>query len=361
MPVEQRQRQLAEAAPVDRALEAIARRPGGERHQEARVRPRRVQQRRRLEQEIAVQVELGGAAARQQREHRLREPQLQRLAGEPARAGHGRVLRHRVPDVGDRDAGAGVDRRLERKQRQHVIDGRRDPDHALGAPHPDRRADEMHGPQPSALEARLEPEIEIRRVDADEHGDALGDQPPGERPAHRDELGQPAEDLDEAAHRQRLQRIPGLAAGRLHPRTGDTDEADPGMARAHALDQRRRQRVARRLAGDDAEREGTRRNRRIRHPVARAPGSESANESTAQADCSAAHSLPPHLSTRVVSSVASLAPCAPPARDDLFTGSQRTMPRPAMSRKATSGARTGVSAAAATSRARASSSDRFSR
>ena len=72
VPVEQRQRQLLQAEPVERGLEAVARRPRGERHQEARVGLRVVDRRGGLQHEIAVHVELGGAASRQQREHRLR-------------------------------------------------------------------------------------------------------------------------------------------------------------------------------------------------------------------------------------------------------------------------------------------------
>ena len=84
----------------------------------------------------------------------------------------------------------------------------------------------MHGAHAAALEPRLEAEVEVRRVDADEQRHALAaTRRDASARRMRDELGQVADDLDEAAHRQRLQRVPRLAAGRLHPRSGDADEA----------------------------------------------------------------------------------------------------------------------------------------
>ena len=80
MAVEQRQRQFFEPETVDRRFEAVARRPGRERHQELRIRPHRMERFGGPEHELAVHVELGRATARQQREHGLGEAELQLLA-----------------------------------------------------------------------------------------------------------------------------------------------------------------------------------------------------------------------------------------------------------------------------------------
>ena len=62
-----------------------------------------------------------------------------------------------------------------------------------------------------------------------------------------------AEDLDEAAYGELLDRIPRLAALGLHLRARDAREANAGMPRANRADQRRGERIARRLARDDAD------------------------------------------------------------------------------------------------------------
>ena len=62
-----------------------------------------------------------------------------------------------------------IDRRLHRKQAQHAIGAAADLLGALLAPGPDRRADVVHGAQAGLLQALLHAEIEVRRVDADDH------------------------------------------------------------------------------------------------------------------------------------------------------------------------------------------------
>ncbi len=104
----------------------------------------------------------------------------------------------------------------------------------------------------------------------------------------------------EAAHGQALQRRPGFAAGRLHPRTGNAGEADRRIVAADCVDERSAQRVAGRFARNDSDRDRRR--------------------------------------------------CPQTAH--------RTMPRPLSARNATSGASSGNSAAAFDSDSRASSSDR---
>mgnify|MGYP003694605919 CR=1 FL=1 len=98
----------------------------------------------------------------------------------------------------------------------------------LAAPCPYGRTHEMHGAHAMPLEVALEPEIEIRRVDPDEHRDRHIEQPPSERAAQSPQLRNAGHHLGKAADRERFERRPDFAAGRLHFRPGDTDEAHAG-------------------------------------------------------------------------------------------------------------------------------------
>ncbi len=111
----------------------------------------------------------------------------------------------------------------------------------------------MHGANTAPLELRLESEIELGRVDADEQRHARAQQPRAKVAADANQLGDVPEHLDEAAHGELLDRIPRLAALGLHLRTRDASEANAGMPRADRTDQRRGERIARRLARDDAD------------------------------------------------------------------------------------------------------------
>jgi len=95
-----------------------------------------------------------------------------------------------MADVVEGNARGAVDRRLEREQGEHAIDGRRDRLHALAAPRPHRRAHEVDRADAAALELRLQAKVEVRRVDADEQRDALGDQARAKLWTYAEELGQ---------------------------------------------------------------------------------------------------------------------------------------------------------------------------
>ncbi len=202
-------------------------------------------------------VELGRPASGQEREHGLRQAELELLARLASRRCGRGVLRQRVPDEGDRDSGRLVDRRFEREQRENPVDGAPDLCHSLASPRPHRRTDEVHGARTVALQLALEREIEIGRVDADEHRHAFGKQSARQRATDGEDLGQPGEDLRDAAHGERLERVPCLAPGLLHFRSRDADETSTRYPRTYRLDQHRRQRISRRLACDDSDRDGT--------------------------------------------------------------------------------------------------------
>jgi len=154
----------------------------------------------------------------------------------------------------------------------------------------------MDGAHALPLEAALEAEIELGRVDADEQRSPRCAQPAIHVAPDAHELGQMPDHFNDAAHREAFLRMPRLAASAFHARTRNAGEAHAGNAFAHCGDQLRAERVARRLAGDDAD----------------------------------------------------------GGRGCIH---QRTMPRPAVSRNAASGASTAADFASAAMRARAASSE----
>ena len=116
-----------------------------------------------------ISVDLRAPAARQHRDDRA-------AFGEPefaARAGVSRLERdfvgERMADIGRRDARLFHQRGFEREHAQHVIDGLRDLLDAPAAPRPDRRATKCTVGMPALAQRLLEPEVEVGRVDADEH------------------------------------------------------------------------------------------------------------------------------------------------------------------------------------------------
>ncbi len=82
-----------------------------------------------------------------------------------------------------------VERGLEREQREHPAGRTADGAQPLRAPRPHRRAHEMDGTDAPPLQAPLEPEIEIGRVDADEQRNARGDEAPRDPAPQGDQSG----------------------------------------------------------------------------------------------------------------------------------------------------------------------------
>ena len=101
------------------------------------------------------------------------------------------------------------------------------------------------------------------------------------------------QDLEQSHDGEFLGVREALAAGRLHARPRDADEARPRRARADRLDQRGAQVVARGLAGDEADRERTRRSHQrmmLRSLAARKStnGASSGCDGTSARSCSVA-------------------------------------------------------------------------
>src|SRR5262249_27822288 len=82
---------------------------------------------------------------------------------------------------------------------------------------------------PACLQRFLETEVEIGCVYTDEQIGRLGDQAPFQFTANAQSRRQQAQDLDIAAHSQRLRGEPGLKARGLHLRTTETE--NPGRRR----------------------------------------------------------------------------------------------------------------------------------
>ena len=61
--------------------------------------------------------------------------------------------------------------------------------------------------------------------------------------------------FDVATQRERRNRIPGLAASIFHSRPGDSRKTHARDALANCADQRRAKRIARRFAGNNADRD----------------------------------------------------------------------------------------------------------
>ena len=104
--------------------------------------------------------------ARQKRYDRLLQIQLQKAALLIAIDIRRDDIRKWMADIGCRHAGLGIDRRLEREHQQHVINRLANLLHALPAPGPNRRADEMDNGLAAGAKGQLEIQIEVRRVDA---------------------------------------------------------------------------------------------------------------------------------------------------------------------------------------------------
>ncbi|MNP05924.1 hypothetical protein D3C76_978880 [compost metagenome] len=94
----------------------------------------------------------------------------------------------------------------------------------------------MHGLDTGLTQFEFDIEIEVRRIDTDEHIGFRGDQVGDQLLAPRQQLAQPAQHFHQAHDGQTLHREIRGQAFSLHQRTTDTDELDRRVAsleRAH--------------------------------------------------------------------------------------------------------------------------------
>ena len=188
------------------------------------------------------------------------------LFGKPeAAAGRGTVLapelfRERVADEAGLDAVPPAELGLEREQGEYPVDRPPDLGRAIGPPRPHRGADVVDGGDPGPPEPAFEREVEVRRVDPDEHVRGGGFEAPRETPPLRDQLDEAPDRLEEAHDREALHREEGVEPERLHLRAADPAEPGLGLGSADGAHEPRPEQVAGHLAGDD--RDGGPRHRR---------------------------------------------------------------------------------------------------
>ena len=146
-----------------------------------------------------------------------------------------------------------IERRLERKQREHHVHGSRDLREPVTPPRPDRRTDEMDGPDPGPAQRKLQREIEVRCVHADERVGRVLAESPGQAPTHRNQLQIAAEHLEQPHDREPLHRVQRLAACRKHSWPRDAFEARARNAVPERPNEAACKHVSGRFAGDDGE------------------------------------------------------------------------------------------------------------
>ncbi len=153
---------------MEDGFKILARLPADQRHQKLRRRQRLEDFRGCAQHELAVHLELGHAASRQQRERGFSRVELEdfaRLA--PARRG-GSFRGQRMTDESNRQTCRRIQRRLEGEQRQQPVGRTRDRVDALASPCPDRRTHIVDRAHASPLERGFQAQIEVGCVDADE-------------------------------------------------------------------------------------------------------------------------------------------------------------------------------------------------
>ena len=166
-----------------------------------------------------------------------------------------KLVGERVPDEDRAQARRVVHAALERQQAQHQVEEARHARRAPAPPGPDLRTHVLHRPQSRRVQRGREPEVELRRVDADEDIRAAFEHRAADSRAQRQQARQVMQDLEQAHHGELLGVGKALAAGGLHARTRDPDEARARRTLPDRGHQRRAQVVARGLAGDEADRQ----------------------------------------------------------------------------------------------------------
>jgi hypothetical protein len=139
---------------------------------------------------------------------------------------------------------------LEGEQAQHMVGAAGDRLDPARTPGPDRRTDEVDRLDAGRPQARLEAQVEVGRVDADEGVRSCGQQAIAKRVADAFDLAVVAQHLDIAAYGQLVVRPPGLEALSRHARAADADQARVRPALPHPAEQQSGEQVAGSLASD---------------------------------------------------------------------------------------------------------------
>ncbi len=243
----------------ERRLERLARRFAGEGRDEHEAGPSRGEP-------GDVAGEIGGEprhfarpAARQHGDDGPRVRQSERAPRRGAVRFERQLVGERMADEDRAQACGVVHAALERQQAQHEVEEARHARRAPAPPGPDLRAHVLHRPQARRMQRRREAEVELGRVDPDEDIRTAFEQRAADPRAQRQQARQVMQDLEQSHHGELLGIGEALAAGGLHARPRHADEARARRALADRRHQRGAQVVARGLAGDEADRERTRR------------------------------------------------------------------------------------------------------
>ncbi len=156
----------------------------------------------------------------------------------------------RMADEAGIDAVLRVNRWFHREQTEHAVCAAPDLRGTTCAPGPDRGADVVHGANAALLQSALQAEVEVRRIDADEHVGLPRQQPRSHGAPQPQQSRQVPEHLGQAHHGQFRAVVPGRKPGGAHLRSADAGELGSGEAFAQLRDQAGAEQVARRLAGD---------------------------------------------------------------------------------------------------------------
>ena len=246
------QRQVCGVVAVKSGLERFTRLARCQRDQKQCVRQTHMYCFCSLDKQVSHVFKLALAAARQQCKNRRRCRQPELLACCRAARDLVQHIGERVPDKRDVDTCFAIKRCFEWKQRQHLAHRALDLAQTLFAPHPDRRTHVVHRRNAACLEAQLEIEIEIRRIDADEHSGRAGNKATAQLAANADDLEKMLKHLDIPAHREFLERKPYFHAGSFHARPADAGEIKLRHQLAQCAYQLAAEQIARRFSGNHA-------------------------------------------------------------------------------------------------------------
>src|SRR6185312_9625170 len=205
---------------------------GGHRRDEPYSGPARLEPARRTERIEPEPLDLGKAATGKQRDDRYRALDPELAPGVWLIDVERNLVGERMADEDGPYAVAPVELRLEGQQAEHEVARPRDELHAVLAPRPHLRTDELHGRQSRAAQLRGEAEIERGCVDADEHVRPLAFEAFLQASAKQGEPRQLLQRLEQPHHGKLVCLRPGLAALGRHARARDACGTQPRHARA---------------------------------------------------------------------------------------------------------------------------------
>ena len=190
------------------------------------------------------------AAARQNRHHVIVLRQSQGIAGCGAVRHFRNHLCQRVTYVGRGNTVLRQQRRLERKNAQHMVRAAANSLQPVRPPSPDRRADKVHRLDALLAQIFFQLQIEIWRIHADKELRLFNGESLQELLAYTHDFAVAQQHVQtETVHREFFVRPPGLKPVRRHARAADTRDFQARPALSHGAKQKSRQQIPRGLTG----------------------------------------------------------------------------------------------------------------